>query len=213
MGRSLFSILAAAVTVGGMFVVVCGARLVVRLAGPRARLVSAACLLAYGAVLVVRPSPWPIIDAAVLIGSVGGVLLLERGLRTPGSVAAFLVVAAVVDVVSISGGLSRVLIDRYVDGTSSLLLYLTLVVPIGGRAVPIVGIGDLFVGGAAATALLRLGLRPLAVMGAISTGLLVALAYGLWRGGAAALPFIAVAVLLLVWRHGKARDGAGGGPP
>lgn len=151
-------------------------------------------------------SLFSILAAAV---TVGGVLLLERGLQTPASVAAFLVVAAVVDVISISGGLSRVLIDRYVDGTSDLLLYLTLVVPIGGRTVPIVGIGDLLVGGAAATALLRLGLRPLPIMGAISSGLLVALAYGLWRGGAPALPFLAVAVLLLVWRQGNAEGVAG----
>jgi hypothetical protein len=79
--------------------------------------------------------------------------------------------------------------------------------PVHGHAIPIVGIGDLFVGGAAATALLRLGLRPAAVMGMIAVGLLSALAYGLWRGGAPALPFIAVAVFFLVWRTraGRAR--------
>jgi hypothetical protein len=33
-----------------------------------------------------------------------------------------------------------------------------------------------------------------------------ALAYGLWRGGAPALPFIAVAVLFLVWRHSSRKE-------
>ncbi len=120
--------------------------------------------------------------------------------------AVFLGVAAVVDIVSMSGGVSRMLIEQYRDGTSELLLYLTLVAPIRGRAIPIVGIGDLLVGGAAATALLRLGLRPVAVMGAIAIGLLSALAYGLWRGGAPAVPFIAVAVLVLVWHHSGTRN-------
>jgi hypothetical protein len=132
---------------------------------------------------------------------VGGVLWLERGLRTPGAVIAFLVVAAVVDLLSVSGGVSRLLIERHRQGTSDLLLYLTLVVPIRDHAVPIVGIGDLLVGGTAATALLRLGLRPVGVMVTFAIGLLAALAYGLWRGGAPAVPFIAAAASLLVWRH------------
>jgi hypothetical protein len=152
-----------------------------------------------------------VIDLAVLAGAVGGVLLLERGLRTPAAVTAFLVVAAVVDVLSVSGGVSRMLIERYREGTSDLLLYLTLVVPIRGRAIPIVGIGDLLVGGAAAVALIRLGFRPVAVMGTLAIGLLTALAYGLWRGGAPAVPFIAAAVLFLVWRHSIRPTGQSGG--
>lgn len=201
MSRSSFSILAAFVTLGGLAVVVGTARLVSRIAPSRTRALAGGLLLTYATVLVLRPFGWLAIDLAVLAGAVGGVLLLERGLRTAAAVIAFLVVAAVVDVLSVSGGASRMLIERYREGTSDLLLYLTLAVPVRGRAIPIVGIGDLLVGGAAAVALLRLGLRPIAVMGALATGLLTALAYGLWRGGAPAVPFIAAAVSYLVWRH------------
>lgn len=205
MSRSLFSILAAFVTLGGLAAVVGAARVVPRVALTRAKNVAVALLLAYAAVLVIRPPGWPLSNLAVLIGSVGGVLMLERGLRTPGAVAVFLIVAALVDLFSFSGGLTRALIEGYREGTSDLLLYLTLAVPIGGRVVPIVGIVDLLVGGAAAVALLRLGLRPVAVMGTFVVGLLTALAYGLWRGGAPAVPFIAGAVLFLVWRHSMRR--------
>ena len=201
MSRSLFSVLAAFVTLGGLAAVVMTARLVSRLGTSWTRRLAACFLLSYGAVLVFRPSAWPLIDLAVLTGAVGGVLWLERGLRTPGAVIAFLVVAAVVDLLSSSGGVSRLLIERYREGTSDLLVYLTLVVPIRDRAIPIVGIGDLLVGGAAATALLRLGLKPVGVMGTFGIGLLAALAYGLWRGGAPAVPFIAAAASFLVWRH------------
>jgi len=142
-----------------------------------------------------------VIDLAVLAGAVAGVLLIEGGLQTPASVAVFLAVAAVVDLLSFSGGFTHILIQRYSVGSGNLLLYLCLVMPVHGRIIPIVGIGDLFVGGAAAAALLRLGLRPAAVMGTMAAGLLSALASGLWRGGAPALPFIAVAVFFLVWRH------------
>ncbi|HEY9142184.1 MAG TPA: hypothetical protein VIN93_14900 [Bryobacteraceae bacterium] len=204
MSRSLFSALAAAVTVSGLAAVVCLSRLVGAVSVSRRTLLAGALLLAYGAALVLRPSPWPAIDLAVLAGATGGVLLIESGLQTQPAVAVFLAVAAVVDLLSFSGGFTHILVERYRAGSGSLLLYLSLDVPVRGHAIPIVGIGDLLVGGAAAAALLRLGLRPAAVMSAIIFGLLSALAYGLWRGGAPALPFIAVAVFFLVWRQRSA---------
>jgi len=207
MSRSLFSIVAAAFTVVGLAVVVSSARLVLRLSPRRAKPLAASFLLIYGVVLVVRPAAWPLIDLAVLTGAVGGVLLFGDGLRTPAAVIVFLGIAAVVDLWSMSGGLSRTLVERYRSGTSDLLLYLTLVAPIRGHAVPIVGIGDLLVGGSAATALLKLGFRPAHVMGAIVIALLSALAYGLWRrGGAPAIPFIAAAVLILVFAREARRS-------
>ncbi len=204
MSRSLFSVLAAVMTVGGLAAVVSVSRIASTISPSSRRLLTCALLVAYGAALFLRPSFWPVIDLAVLAGAVGGVLWLERGLQTPPAVAVFLAVAAVVDYLSFSGGFTRVLVERYRAGSGGLLLYLSLDVPIRGHAIPIVGIGDLLVGGAAATALIRLGLRPAAVIGTIAVGLLTALAYGLWRGGAPALPFVAVAVFLLVWRQHSA---------
>jgi hypothetical protein len=203
--RTSFALLAAAVTAAGLVAVVVLGRLTARLAGVRIRAVAWLFLAVYAAALWLRPDPWPVIDVAVLTGATGGALLIARGLSSAASVAAFLIVAAVIDVVSMSGGATRFLLDRYRDGTSDLLQYLTLVVPVRARIVPIVGIGDLIVGGAAALALLGVGLRPAAVLGAIVGGLLAALSYGLWRGGAPAIPFIAVAVLVLVWAGGRPR--------
>lgn len=193
--------LATSVTLGGLVIVAWAAHLVSRFAPVRTRLLAGVLLLIYGAVVILRPSAWPVIDLAVLIGAVGAAVFIGGSLSSSGAVVAFLVAAAAVDILSVSGGFSRVIIERYQNGTSDLLLYLTLVVPIGGRLIPIVGISDLLVGGSSATALVRLGLRPVAVMGAIAVGLLGALAYGLWRGGAPALPFLAVPVYLLVWRN------------
>ena len=62
----------------------------------------------------------------------------------------------------------------------------------------------MLIGGAAATALLRLKFHSVYVLGAVTLGLVSALAYGLWRGGTPALPFIAAVVLVLVWRHSTA---------
>jgi len=204
MSRSLLLILSATVTIGGLVVVAWVARLVPRLAPRRTKLLAGILLLIYGAVIMLRLSAWPVIDIAVLMGAVGAAVLIGGSLSSPGAVVVFLVTAAAVDILSFKGGLTRVIIERYQDGTSDLLLYLTLVVPIDGLITPIVGISDLFIGGATAAALFRLGFRPVAAVGAIAIGLLVALAYGIWQGGAPALPFVAAAVSLLVWRNSSA---------
>ncbi len=201
MSPSLFAALAAGITMAGLALVVAGARLVGRSLPAQAKLLAAFCLVAYGLSLVVRPSSWWMLDLSVLTGAVGGVLLFQAGLRTPGAVAVFVAVAAAVDVWSMSGGLSRLLVERYRAGASDLLLYLALVARIRGHTVPVIGIGDLLVGGSAAVALLRLRLPPAQVAGGLAIGLLSALACGLWWGGAPALPFIAVAVLVVVWRN------------
>ena len=204
----LFFILAAGATVAGIAAVAGASWLLSVNLRSRKKLLAVTLLLAYGAALWFRPTAWPFIDLAVVAGALGAVLLIEGGLQTPPAVAMFLAVAAVADYLSVSGGLSRVIIERYRDGTGDLLIYLSLVVLVRGHLIPIVGISDLFIGAAAATALLRLGFRPVAVMGTIAGALLCALAYGFWRGGAPAVPFLAGAVALLVWRH-SSRTAAG----
>jgi len=194
-----FSALAAGVTAAGFAAVVWLAHLARTIR--RRRLAAFGLLAVYAALLVFRPVAWPVIDLAVLAGAVGGALLLEGGMTTPASIAVFLTVAGLVDFVSMSGGLSRVLVQHYANGTSNLLLYLTLVMPIRGHAVPIIGVSDLFISGSAATALLRLKLRPAPVIGAMIGGLLSAVACGLiWRTAIPALPFLAVVGWMLVWR-------------
>jgi hypothetical protein len=69
MSRSLFSVLAAVVTVGGLAAVVWASRLAGAISPSRRRLLAVALLLAYGAALFLRPSPWPVIDLAVLAGA------------------------------------------------------------------------------------------------------------------------------------------------
>jgi hypothetical protein len=213
MSYSLFSFLAAAATVGGFAAVVGASRLVSARAHSRKqkRLFAGALLLIYGAALAFRPSGWVAIDLAGLAGAVGGVVWVEGGFPTPASVAVFLAVAGIVDYLSMSAGVSKVIVERYRAGTGNLLVYLGLVVPVRGHAIPVVGLSDLFIAGAAAVALVRLKLRPVAVMGTMVAGFLSALAYGLWRGGTPAVPFLAVAVALLVWRH-SSRSAVRGSP-
>ena len=199
----LFSALAAAVTVASFATVVWISRIAGRMPSSRKRLLAWGLLAAYAAVLVFRPMAWAVIDLGVLAGAIGGVLLIEGALQAAAAVAVFLSVAAIVDVLSMAGGLSRIMIEGFRTGSSRLLLYVALVSPVRGSTIPIVGISDLFVGGSAAVALVRLKLRPKVVMGTMSAGFLAAVAYGLWRGPTPALPFLAVAVWLLFWRHAQ----------
>lgn len=159
-----------------------------------------AVFLVYGLVLFLRPSGWALIDVTVLTAAAAGALLLARWLPNATSVIVFLGVAAVVDVVSVAGGPTSAIVEQYREGQSDLLLYLTVLIPLEGRIVPIVGVGDLVVGGAAAIALLRHNYRTGPVLGAVALGLVFALGYALWGGGtAAAIPWMATTVALLVW--------------
>jgi hypothetical protein len=151
-----------------------------------------------------RPLEWPVIDLAVLAGAIGGVIWFERGVQSAPALVVFITVAAVMDFISMmSGGLTRVLVEHYEKGTSGLLMYLALVAPFHGSTIPIIGISDLFIGGCVALGLIRLKLRPAEVIGTLLVALLAPLAIGLWRGGAPAVPFMAVAVYFLLWRRAQ----------
>jgi hypothetical protein len=203
MSLYLFSLLAAAVTVAGFSTVVWISWLAMALPPGWRRLLAIGFLASYGAVLLFRPMAWTVIDLAVLAGAIGAVVLFQGALQSPAAVAMFLSVAAIMDLISMAAGLSRIVIESLQTGSSHLLLYLALVSPVRGYTIPIVGISDLFVGGSAAVALMRLKLPPMAVMGTMSAGLLTAVAFGLWRGPTPALPFLSVAVLLLLWRRAQ----------
>jgi hypothetical protein len=195
MSRGAFAVLAAFVTLTGVGVVI-ALTLAAQRWRARRRLVAAAFGV-FGAAVALQ-APWWAVDLAVLLAAVAGALLLERALTTAGSVGAFVTVAALVDLFSMSRGPSRAIVEAYRRGSSDLLLYLALSVPIGHRMAPIVGVGDLLVAGTAGVALIRLGYRTGVVLGAIAAGLMCALVYGLMRGGAPALPFVAPALIALV---------------
>jgi len=105
------------------------------------------------------------------------------------------VVAGVADILSATGGLTRTLSSAYRDGTSDLLLLLSVSIRFDGRPQQVIGIGDLVVLAALFFALSRLGDRGLGALLAPLAGLAVALVVGVVFGGVAAIPFIAGATL------------------
>jgi hypothetical protein len=143
MSRFWVALLSAVTIFLGVTVVAASARALVRRHQPTRTFATLAGATIYATLLAVRPEHWLLIDAGVLCGAIGGALLLERGLTTKEAVLVFLSVAAIVDILSFSGGLTRALVTAYHEGRSNVLQYLTLVVPMHDRVLPIVGIGDL----------------------------------------------------------------------
>lgn len=161
---------------------------------PRQRIgVGLASLVAYAVVLVTRPSSWALSDASVLIVAIGLAPLLGRSLGSAGAIAVFAVTASAVDILSFGGGLTREIIQGYQAGTSDLLQFLAVTVPVAGEPRPLVGVVDLLLVGALFLGLMRVhGGRNRAAL-VLLVGLASAVVTGLAVGGIAAVPFIGFA--------------------
>lgn len=134
---------------------------------------------------------------------------IGRGIGSPGAAIAFLVTAATVDTVSFATGVTRALLRGYVEGRSHALEHLSLTVPLLGRAVPVIGVGDLILLAATAGILRRLGHGAVPAILVPTLPFVLALAAGfLLRTGVPALPFLAVAVGAFLITGGRPMRGA-----
>lgn len=145
--------------------------------------------------LIARPDTWIVANGIVLIVSVIVGSSLGLLLTTKPSIISFCVAASIVDIFSVSGGITAKLSDAYQAGSSTLLRYLTISFPFKEKLQPIIGIGDLIVICALYFALMKLQYRGLKLAVSPLTGLLAAVTVGLIAGGISAIPFIAVATI------------------
>lgn len=141
-----------------------------------------------------QPS-WLANDAILLALAVLAGGLVGKVLPSEGALVTFVVVGAVSDAISVFGGLTSILVQRYMAGTSLLLQYLSLSVPYGGKVFPIVGIGDLFFAGAVMFALAGLGHPKAARLLVPLGGLILALTVALLTRFIAALPALALVTI------------------
>jgi hypothetical protein len=155
---------------------------------------------AYAAVLSVRPDSLVLSNTGLILASVGLAPLLARGLGNTGAIAAFAITASLVDLLSFGGGLTRRIIQDYNSGSSDLLQFLALTVPLEGRATPLIGVVDLLIAGAMFLALVEIhGSNTRAVLVLLSA-LALAVVVGLIVGGVAAVPFVGLAAAADAWR-------------
>lgn len=169
-----------------------------------------AWLVVHGLLLPLHPSSLFLSNGLVLGSAVGAGVLLQRFVPTAGALVALSVAASVADIISFSTGPTRWLLEGPAGETWAGLPYLAVTLPMTGRPVPVVGIGDLLLFTAFFLGLTRLGVKRAASFVALASGLLVALGVGLLRGGTFGIPFMAVGVLLLLVPtiRRERRDGA-----
>lgn len=159
---------------------------------------------AYGICLVTQPSSWLLADALVLLAAVvlGGVL--SRAANSEAALVAFLMAAAIIDAFSATGGLTSKIVDSYAAGQSRLLQYLSISVPITGRIVPIVGVGDLLFASAIMHTLSRFRHPRIAVLLVPLGGLMLALILAFTTRFIAGLPSVAAVTTAYLLLHKRA---------
>lgn len=176
------------------------ARGIAGLAKPWASLVPAALCAAYLGLLLWRPESLWISNTLVVMGGAAIGLFLSRILGSKESVVAFLVAAAVVDLISFWRGPTDAILRAFETGGTSILTYMAGILNVGGSQFAVVGIGDLLLLTAA-----YLGMRAHTGHGVapavwLLVGLLVAVAVGIPLGGVPGIPFILLGALgFLLW--------------
>ncbi len=158
--------------------------------------------ISYVLLLILQPRSWILSNTIVLGVSVLGGSLIGRLLRSEGAVISFCIAAGVVDFLSFSSGPTAWILKACEDGTSYLLAYLCITIPLADGLQPVIGVGDLIILAALYFSLSKLGFPAPGTFIAPLAGMLAALAVGLVSGGIYALPFVALttsAYILAMW--------------
>jgi hypothetical protein len=164
--------------------------------------------LGYALLLILRPPNLLLSNAAVLVISAVGARGLAGILRGRGAVLGFSGAASVADIVSFFAGPTRHLLDGAETGAGSVVSYLAFSVPVGESVLPVLGAADLLFVGVYFLVLGALGATGRTAVALPTVGMLLALAVGLWMGGAPGIPFLAgVSAAYLLLRSRARRTG------
>lgn len=161
----------------------------------RYRFVALAVLVGHGALFVAFPLPPMVSNPAVVLGAAAVAVLLADLVDGRAAAVAFAVAAAMVDLWSFTDGFTRALLDA----GGGVLALAALTATVDGETRVLVGLGDLAVAATLGVVLVRTGAGRLETIAAHSGALVAAVLVGLVLGGAAGLPFLALATLVMVW--------------
>jgi hypothetical protein len=162
----------------------------------------AAAILIYCLMILLQGSDWFISDCLIIIISILAGFVIGNSISTISSLIVFCITAGLVDFVSFTAGLSAKIIEDYSKGHNLILQYLCISMPIDGKIVPLLGIGDLFVLGIILQSLNKIGLESWFVSLIPIAGLLIALFLGLMVHGIYALPIMGgVTILFLLAKN------------
>ena len=202
----IYSVLAA-VIVGGCLVEYGGARGLARLPQRKRVLVAGAIAgsCALGAAVFrgsLLASNCLIFAAALFVAA-----LLAPSLRSARALMAFLVAGAVADLLSTYIGPTRWVVRSWIHGSGlTAMRFLAVTVPLAGKPIPVIGVGDMLFFAVCVLVARRLGWPEVPVFLVPLAAYLAALCVGLLVGLTPALPFLAVGVFAYVsisGRHGS----------
>ena len=159
---------------------------------------AAGLFLAYLLSFALPKGPLWLSDALLLAGAVGFGFFISFFLYNKVNILVFCVVAAVVDVLSFSGGLTAKITESFQEGASDLMVRLALIIPLEGEDHVLIGVGDLVILGALYAALMELKEGQIKAFVVPTLGLMLALASGFMMGGIYGVPFIAGATVLFL---------------
>jgi len=184
---------------GGLAIV--GTRGLLTLERRVSTLLATGVCLGWVSLLLLGPVPSWASDASIVLAGTSLGFLFGRLLPSSPSVLAFLTSAAVVDLVSFTGGLTRHMLEAFRDGSSDMLRSLAVMVVAGGQEWAVVGMSDLVILAAA-----YVGLRRATGDGSgpalwLLLGLMGGFLAGVAWGGAPGLPFLAASAWFYVFLH------------
>jgi hypothetical protein len=167
---------------------------------PRAgrALVLGCLLLAYLLLVVALPEAWLAKDLLGIAAAAAAGAFLASLLGTPQSLVAFVLVAAVVDTLSVFWGPSAALLSQDTAARRAALVSLTVVVPLAGRDHALLGLPDIVGLAAVFSSLRRSGYPVPAAAAAPLLGIVAAVSVALAFRPLPAYPFLAAATLAVV---------------
>jgi hypothetical protein len=186
------------VVVISAFIVQIGVRVLKKIQQKKIFIALALAVLIYCIMISFQVSKWFISDSLLIIISILAGFAIGNSISTISSLIVFCIIAGIVDFVSFTGGLSAKIIEDYSKGQNLILQYLCISIPIDGKIVPLLGIGDLFVLGIILRSLNKIGFESWFVSLIPIAGLLIALFLGLMFHGIYALPIIGGMTILFL---------------
>ena len=165
---------------------------------PTRRLVISHLLVIGALALLLAINPGNLLISNLVVACIGllGGVMIGRHIVSPKVLAVALMCGAAADCISFLFGPTHFAMKQAAGtGSTPVMAYLSISVPIRSHLYSVIGLGDLWIYTACVAATRRLGWSPLPALCVPLSGILAAVATALLFGPLPALPFLAVPVL------------------
>lgn len=201
MHRAFIYLLLAFVVAASCLLEYWGAKLLAPLSTSKQNRIAIVSIALFVLVLAVSPTNIVLTNCFVLAVGLFAGMLLGRQIGSVGALMAFLLTAAIVDIISTHTGPTRWIASHAQQPHHGLVLLQFLAISFRwkGEIVGVIGVGDLMFFTACVCIMRRLGWPETPVLFVPLLGILSALGVGLFAGMTPAIPFLAIAVIVYAY--------------